>query len=175
MAAAAAELLDFADMTEDQLLQWIDASPSRVNDLDEDGITPLYAAVFHLKNLPLVLLLLDEKGADVNTRIVEGQTLLHGACSLDALLDRGGDPTLVDDEHGQVPIMFFAFYGDVDVIARCCKARASETLLTCKTSTAKHHFTLPAAPPSCAFSCKPAPTLSSLILAGRRLWPCFNG
>jgi len=95
MAAAAAPLF----MTEAQLRQWVDANPGRVNDLDrdEDGITPLYAAVFYLESLPLVLWLLDERGADVNGRLDGWETPLHVACSLDVLnvlLDRGADPTL---------------------------------------------------------------------------------
>ena len=96
MAAPAASAR-FHRKTEAQLRQWVDANPSRVNDLDERGVTPLYAAVYHMKSLPLVLWLLDEKGADVNTRVTVGQTPLHALYSLDilnVLLDRGADPTL---------------------------------------------------------------------------------
>jgi len=84
-------------MAEAQLRQWVDANPGHANDWDGRGYTPLYAAVYHKKSLPLVLWLLDEKGMDVNTRVSGGRTSLHAACSLDvlnALLDHGADPTL---------------------------------------------------------------------------------
>ena len=127
-AAAGAELLDFDTMTEDELRQWVDASPSRVNDWDwdEDGITPLFTAVYHMKSFPLVLWLLDEKGADVNMRVVNGQTPLHGARSLDvlsALLDRGANPTLPDDNNW-CPLMCLAYYGGVDMVARLLQVRS---------------------------------------------------
>jgi len=96
-AAAEEELFDFEYMTEDELRQWVDSNPSRVNDWDDYDVTPLYAAVYHRKSLPLVLWLLDEKGADVNRRTVYAQTPLHAAYILDVLnvlLDRGADPTL---------------------------------------------------------------------------------
>ena len=93
MAAAAAPRF----MTEAQLRQWIDANPGHANDWDWGGYTPLYAAVYYKKSLPLVLWLLDEEGVDVNTRVSGGQTPLHAAYILDVLnvlLDRGADPTL---------------------------------------------------------------------------------
>lgn len=79
-------------MTEEELPQWFDANPTCINDWDrdEDGLTPLYAAIFHLKNLPLVLWLLDKEGADLNTNIFNGEAPLLAASSLDilnALLD----------------------------------------------------------------------------------------
>ena len=115
MAAAAAPRF----MTEAQLQQWIDANPGHANDWDWGGYTPLYAAVYYKKSLPLVLWLLDEEGVDVNTRVSGGQTPLHAAYILDVLnvlLDRGADPTLLDEDNAS-PLMFAANFGDVDVVA----------------------------------------------------------
>ena len=117
MAAAAQS---FYRMTEAELRQWVDTNPIHVNDWDRDydGITPLYAAVHHIKSLSLVLWLLDEKGADVNKKIYNGQTPLHGTCSLDilnALLDRGADSTLLDNKF-QSSIMTHA-YNDNDEVS----------------------------------------------------------
>ena len=55
MAAAAAPIF-LRRMTEHELRQWVDANPASVNDLNEVGLTPLYAAVFYKKSLPLVVL-----------------------------------------------------------------------------------------------------------------------
>jgi len=55
----------FCDMEEAEVRQWVEANPGRVNGLDGHGFTPLYAAVCW-ENLPLVLWLLNEKGADAN-------------------------------------------------------------------------------------------------------------
>jgi hypothetical protein len=43
--AAQEEVLNFEDMNEAELRQWVEANPGRVNDRDSDGRTPLYAAV----------------------------------------------------------------------------------------------------------------------------------
>ena len=133
-------------MTKAELRQWVETNPGRVNEWDEDGITPLYAAVYHLNSLPLVLWLLDEKGADVNKRIYNGQISLHAVHSLDilnALLDRGADPTLLRDE-GFSPLMQHANYGRIDMVARLLKDPRSEPLSMCKIVTATPHSTLPA-------------------------------
>jgi len=39
-AAAEEELFDFEAMTEDELRQWVDANPGRVNDWDDYDVTP---------------------------------------------------------------------------------------------------------------------------------------
>lgn len=49
MAAAAEEDIPLFDrMTEDKLRQWVEANPGRVNDRDNRGIAPLFAAVAFL-------------------------------------------------------------------------------------------------------------------------------
>ena len=93
--------LEFWRMDESNLRRWVDANPGCVNDRDRNGVTVLYAAVCNRNSLPLTLWLLDEKSADVKRRSRAGHTPLYAACSLDvlnALLDRGADPALVDDE-----------------------------------------------------------------------------
>lgn len=80
----------------------------------------MYAAVYHMKSLPLVLWLLDEKGADVNKRTYNKGTPLHGADSLDilnALLTRGADPTLLNSKR-QSPFMYHARYDEVSMVER---------------------------------------------------------
>ena len=84
------------------------------------GETPLYVATRLLKSLPLVLWLLDEKGADVNATMSDGSTATHTASSLDtlnALLDHGADPTL-QDKDGWTILMWQSFFKRVDVVAR---------------------------------------------------------
>jgi ankyrin repeat protein len=93
---AAAEV-SFCDMSEAALRRWVEVNPGSVNDRDRSGFAPLYKAVEFPEGLPLVLWLLDEKGADVNSGTSFGDTPLHAALSLDvvhALLDRGADPTM---------------------------------------------------------------------------------
>ena len=118
VAAAAQEMLSFGGM-EAGLRQWVKANPGRVNDRDRRGDTPLLAAVIYAKSLPLVVWLLDEKGADVNGTNEDGASAVHYAVSLDiltALLDRGADP-IVADNRGVRPLMRGAQHGTVDVVA----------------------------------------------------------
>lgn len=60
--------VSFPAKNEAQLRQWMEAKPGRVNDKDVHGETPLSVAVCHLNNVPLTAWLLDEKGADLDTR-----------------------------------------------------------------------------------------------------------
>ena len=95
------EGLDFYDMTEAQLRQWVEANPGQVNGRNNIyfGLTPLSATASRREGLSLVVWLLDEKGADVNASMALGRSALHYAETLDilnALLDRGGDPTRID-------------------------------------------------------------------------------
>jgi hypothetical protein len=104
--------------SEAQLRRWMQANPEKVNDTDKDKHTPLYAAAYYLKSLPLVLWLLDVKGADVDARLLRGQTVLAVRQSFDifnALLDRGADPTLLD-VCGMSPLMHHARYFRVVVM-----------------------------------------------------------
>ena len=99
-----------------ELRQWVDANPTRINDWDrdEDGITPLYAAVRFIRSLPLVLWLLDEKGADMNARLDDGQTP-RTLNILKVMLDRRADPTVLDD-NDKSPLMCHAYHGRVDIV-----------------------------------------------------------
>lgn len=118
--AAAAVPASFGRMNEAKLRQRVDANPGCVDDWDESGDTPLFVAIHPLRSLPLVLWLLDKKGADVNGRLAYGLLPLHVACSLDilnALLDRGADPTLVDNCK-QSSLTFYASDGQSDLVAR---------------------------------------------------------
>lgn len=92
---AAEEELDFHGMGEAEMRQWVEANPGRVNDRDRHGETPLHTAIYEGFSLPLVLWLVDEKGADLNATTSKGQPPLHEAGSFDiftALLDRGAKP-----------------------------------------------------------------------------------
>lgn len=105
-------------MSEATLRQYMEFRP--VDDLGKDGSTPLYVAVFKPKKLPLVLWLLDEKGANVNAATSRGSTTVHGAFTLDllnALLDRGADPSK-QDRDGVTPLMTQAPLGEDGAIAR---------------------------------------------------------
>jgi len=82
-----------------------DANPTRVDDWDAGGITPLYTAV-NQNNMALVLWLLEEKGANVNNKSYWGHAPLHAPLHdavfleiLTALLDRGADPTVLNKKH----------------------------------------------------------------------------
>ena len=117
---AAAEALYFHRMGEAGLRQWVEANLGRVNDRDSRGDMPLIVAAGDLKSLPLVVWLLDEKGADVDATTKFGTSALDRAGSLsvlNALLDRGADPTIADGDGG-LPLMYQAAYGTVDVVAR---------------------------------------------------------
>ena len=108
------------DMVEAEMRQWVEANPGRVNDKDSVGYTLLCTVVEKLESVPLILWLVNEKGADVNVRDADGYTPIHFAESLDVintLLDCGADPTLV--EYAEVNMLIFQL-GDhkYDVVAR---------------------------------------------------------
>ena len=130
MAAPAAEdMLHFGNMNEAQLRQRVGSNPGRVDARDKDGDTPLLIAAWWVESLPLVVWLLDEKGADVNATTSFGLTPLHWADSLDilnALLDRGADPTVRSD--GLTPLMGQVLHQNVDNVARLLQ----DPLSTCK-------------------------------------------
>jgi len=143
MAAAGEE--DFWNMNEAELRQWVEAHPGRVNEnrMDRWGLTPLYVAVYHLKSLSLTVWLVDAKGADVNAGSNYGKKTLHGAQSLDiltALLDRGADPTMLNND-GMSPLMSQAIYGQFDSVKRLMqdpRVRASIDMQDRHADTALH-------------------------------------
>jgi len=109
-------------MSEVQLRQWVEANPERVNGRDNTyfGLTPLITAVSKMEGLSMVVWLLDEKSADVNATIANGNTPLHLAKTPDivaALLDRGADSALVSKQR-RFPLMHRVRYGNADVVAR---------------------------------------------------------
>jgi ankyrin repeat protein len=91
----------------------------------------------------LVVRLLDEKGADVNGTRRDGSSALHVAASLDiliALLDRGADPTRVN-QRTRSPLMQQAFYGTADVVVRLLqdpRVRATVNMQNLDGNTALH-------------------------------------
>ena len=91
----------------------------------------MYAAVRFIRNVPLVLWLVDKKGADIDARLKDGQTPLHAARSLKilkALLACDADPTALD-YNGTSPLMCHAFFGRVDIVARLLQdPRVRETI-----------------------------------------------
>lgn len=124
-------MLRFGGMTEAQLRQWVEGNPGRVNDTDKDNCTLLYAASSLLKSLPLVLWLVDVMGADLNTQVLRGQTALAIIDTLDilnALLDRGADPTFPDFD-GISPLMHHVIPIRVDMVNRLLRdARVRATV-----------------------------------------------
>jgi hypothetical protein len=107
-AAEAAGELVFHRMSEAHMREWVEENPELVNLRDFYGEIPLSAAVRSIKSLPLVVWLLDEKGADLNIPSIDygGYTTLHRASSpaiLSALMDRGADPTRPSND-GYTPI-----------------------------------------------------------------------
>lgn len=108
----AEELSYYNDMSEAELMQWAEANPYRINDRDDIGYTPLYDAASTKRSLPLVLWLVDVKGADMNGKTSDGQSPLHGSRSIDlitALLDRGADLTVMEDD-GFTPLMWHVYF-----------------------------------------------------------------
>jgi len=109
-------------MTEAEVKEFLDANPDSINlyDRSRKGQTALYAAVASFKSVPLIAWLIDDKGADVNRKAGNGETPAHGARSLhilNALLDRGADPTKRNDVK-YTPLMQNALHGRVKLVAR---------------------------------------------------------
>ena len=169
MAAVAAEMPILGNMNEGQLRQLMEANPGRVNDKDERGLTPLCVAVDRIESLPLIMWLLDEKGAYMNDTSKFGSTPLHAARSLDiltALMDRGANPAL-PTEYGWTPLMSQSAYKRSRLWRASCKTRVSELLSTCRIAMAVQHFIGPATietrlqpPPSSTSSSTLAATLT---------------
>ena len=130
-------------MSEAELRRRVQANSGCVNDRDWRGQTPLYVAVWYLKSLPLIVWLLDEKGADVNGRSHYGETPLHRTASLDvldALLERGADPTLRSN-FGWSLLMYHASFGRACLVKRLLqdpRVRASVDMQISDGRTALH-------------------------------------
>ena len=141
MASAAA--VYFLRMSEAEIRQWVETNPGRVNDQGRRGFTPLImAAKKHSHSL--VVLLLDEKGANVNSTTWLGTSALHFAASLEilnALVDRDADPILADND-GEQPLMLHARRsGPVDIVARLLRdprVRATVNMQDERGNTALH-------------------------------------
>lgn len=106
--------------------QYLEAFPERVNIPDRDNWTALaFATHYELGSLPLVLWLLDEKGADINGRRIGGKPPIFSVQSLDvleALLDRGADVTLPDDCYDRATLLMqqvrLTTDDDIEIIVR---------------------------------------------------------
>lgn len=117
---AAVEEVLFLDLTEEEMRQWVEANPGRVNDRDSEGNTPLRIATSGLESLSLTVWLLDEKDADVHATMLNGFTVLHWVIPPDillALLDRHADPTLLLC-YGSTFLIHMVHKGKVDIVAR---------------------------------------------------------
>lgn len=151
----------FVDMSDAQLLQWMEANPGRVNDRDSLGMTALYDSADFEEICPTLLWLLDVKGVDVNATTSWGATPLHGADNLPtliALLDRGADPTLVTP-YGTTPLMLQASAsgGDVGIVERLLqylRVRATVNMQDKRGNTVLH------------YACKSAANVHFLLQTG---------
>lgn len=137
----------FRGMTEVQLRKWLEANPKHLNAMGDYLWTPLYTATI-LKSLPLVLWLLDEKGADVNKWANGGERPLHAASTLvlNALLDRGANPTLKHDWSDDTPLMTHVSAGRIDMVTRLLqdpRVRATINLKGYNRNTALHYGSEP--------------------------------
>lgn len=136
----------FRAMSKVELRSWVEANPDRINDKDEEGFTPLFRAA--QGGLPLVLWLLNEKGADVNAKAYCGNTALFSAASLEvlnALLDRGADPIALSN-HGTTPLMHYVSgrrrYGMVNRLLQDPRVRATSDMQDQNGNTALHYACL---------------------------------
>lgn len=126
-----------------QLRQWVEANPERVNEKDLNNTTPLCQATSYLKSVPLVLWLVNEKGADVNAADESGDVPLHHAKSLDvlnALLDCGADPSIVIS-HKLTPLMLYVIWRKSEMVGRLLqdpRVRANVNAQDCTGDTALH-------------------------------------
>jgi len=143
-AAVADNTVSFYGMSEAQLRQWVEAHPGRVNAKDSGQHTPLCVAVSVLESLPLIVWLIDKKGADVNVRTRTRYTPLQLAPAthiLAALLERGANPVL-QNLLGQSALIHQAASGHVDNVARLLqdpRVQATVDVVTPFGWTALHH------------------------------------
>lgn len=106
--------LCFASMTEPELRQWIESNPKRVNAWDSYLYQPLHAAI-EMENVPLVLWLIKEKGADINGEC-PALFCARTVNMLNALLECGADPALNSD--GLAVIDSLVHSSELEMVAR---------------------------------------------------------
>jgi len=73
MAAAPVQLLPpyfFYDMSDEEIQQWVEANPGRINDKDFHNTNSLYEVAIHRNDMPLTVWLLDEKDAEWISKII---------------------------------------------------------------------------------------------------------
>jgi hypothetical protein len=100
----------YSDMTEEQMKQWAEENPTRLNDLDRIGSGPLLCVGAYRDFTRLVEWLVDEKGASIHRTAYGGVTPLHWSSSpevIPLLLARGADVTALSDQ-GWTPLMVMA-------------------------------------------------------------------
>ena len=113
----------YGRMGEDGLRRWVQANPSKVNDLDYWGERPLHAAAYFTTGSSVLRFLIDEHGADMDARMVQPGTLtfpaicdnvpLHCAVNreaVDVLLTRGANPLLTTSQ-GWTPLHMYIYKG----------------------------------------------------------------
>jgi ankyrin repeat protein len=99
--AAAGVVFHYRDET--AMRRWAEEHPGSVYEQDRVGHTLLIAAAYRNMSMDFITWLVDEKGADIDSRGIRGRTALFYANSIDVLsflLDRGANPTLQDNRDG---------------------------------------------------------------------------
>lgn len=82
-------------MEDEEIQQWVEANPGRVNDQDYNHVTPLYEVAVHRDNIELTAWLLDEKGAKLIPLIIFDSPSPE---IFAVLVDRCVDPTVVNED-----------------------------------------------------------------------------
>lgn len=119
-ASMATAVVSFRDMSERKMRQWAEENPGHVNDQDDSGHILLTAAAYRNVNINFITSLVDEKGADIDVPDRWGRTAIFFAKSADVvsfLLERGADPTLLDDE-GWTALMWQSWTLKVESVER---------------------------------------------------------
>jgi len=130
----------------------VEANPGFANEWDWNYDTPLFVAVDKFQHVPLILWLVNEKGADVNAAgNRNGLSLFHVASSCEvvkALLDCGTDPTLQEATNDDTPLISYLWYSKRDSYMVLCLLENPQVRATVNTrdrfsSTALHYACQP--------------------------------